>query len=185
MAMKTNIYLLFTLLVLGLYHTSPACAEGGWGPFGIRGGFAADEAKDRNTTQYEVFGEYQLPWSLRSKKGWGISTQVALTAGAMKSQGDYGFVGSLGPSFAIGNPDRFPLELDLGVSVGLLSRERFGSRDYNGMEQFISHGGVIYHINRHLGLSYRFQHMSNAGFNGSPNPGLNMHLFGINWYPSR
>ena len=182
--MKTTIYLLLTLLVLALYHASPARAEEGWGPFGIRGGIDAD-SKEQNSTQFEAFGEYQLPWSLRSKGGWGFSTQVALTAGVLKSQGEYGFVGSLGPSFAIGNPDRFPLELDLGISVALLSRERFGSRDYNGIEQFISHGGVIYHINRHLGLSYRFQHMSNAGFNGSPNPGLNLHLFGINWYPAR
>lgn len=182
--MKTSGYLLLTLLFLGLCHTSPALAEGGWGPFGIRGGFAAD-AKDSNTTQYEAFGEYELPWSLRSKGGWGISTYLALTAGVLKSQGEYGLIGSLGPSFSLGNPQVFPLELDLGISVALLSRERFGTRDYNGIEQFISHGGLIYHINRHLGLSYRYQHMSNAGFNGSPNPGLNMHLFGINWYPDR
>lgn len=182
--MKTSGYLLLTLLFLGLCHASQARAEGGWGPFGIRGGLGAD-TKDKSARQYEAFGEYELPWSLRSKGGWGISAQVALAAGMLKSQGEYGLIGSLGPSFSIGNPQAFPLELDLGISVALLSRERFGTRDYNGMEQFISHGGFIYRINRNLGLSYRYQHMSNAGFNGSPNPGLNMHLFGINWYPDR
>lgn len=182
--MKTTTYLLLALLVIGLYYPPQGCAEGGWGPFGIRGGLAAD-SKDRNTTQYEAFGEYELPWSLRSKGGWGISTRIALTAGALKSQGDYGFIGSLGPSFAIGNPEHFPLELDLGLSVALLTRDKFGTRDYNGIEEFVSHGGFIYHINRQFALSYRFQHMSHAGFNGSPNPGLNLHLFGINWYPAR
>lgn len=177
--MRRKYYLLLIALALSLGSANSAMGSS-WGPIGVRGGFAAD-SKDEGAKQYEAFATYQLPWSLRTKSGWGVSTQVAVTAGALRSQGENGFIGSLGPSFGIGNP-KFPLELDLGISVGMLGRDKFGSRDYNGIEQFISHGGVIYHITPSFGLSYRFQHMSNAGFNGTPNPGLNMHLFGVNWY---
>lgn len=175
---------LFATLLLVIFwlflSPLPAAGAGSLGPFGIRGGFAVD-GKDKNATQLEAFGIHQLPWSLRSKGGWGISTNVELTAGALRSQQEYGFIGSLGPSFWIGNP-AFPVEADVGISVAVLSRDKFGIRDYNGIEQFISHAGIIYRINHHLAFSYRFQHMSNAGFNGSPNPGLNMHLFGVSWY---
>ncbi|WP_328745311.1 acyloxyacyl hydrolase [Geomonas anaerohicana] len=148
----------------------------------MRGGFSAD-GKDHGAEIMEGFASYQLPWSLRSKGGWGVSTEVALTAGTLSSGDDRGFVGSLGPAFDIGNPNS--LELDLGVSIAILSRDRFGGRDYNGIQQFISHAGVIYHFTPAFALSYRFQHMSNAGLNGGINPGLNMHLFGVNWYPGR
>ncbi|MBU5611975.1 acyloxyacyl hydrolase [Geomonas azotofigens] len=153
-----------------------------WGPFGVRGGFSVDR-KDHGAETVEAFASYQLPWSLRSKGGWGVSTEVALTAGSLSSGKDCGFVGSFGPAFDLGNPEF--VELDLGVSIAILSRDRFGGRDYNGIQQFISHAGVIYHFTPAFALSYRFQHMSNAGLNGQINPGLNMHLFGINWYPGR
>lgn len=170
------------LLTLGLFLCTapPAHAESNLGPFGVRGGVAVD-GKDGNATQLEGFGVYQLPWGLRSEGGWGVSTNVELTAGVLRSKGEYGAIGSLGPTFWF-NKTGFPLVADLGISVGILSRDRFGTRDYNGIEQFISHGALIYRINHHLGLSYRFQHMSNAGLNGKTNPGLNMHLFGVSWY---
>lgn len=170
------------LMTLGLSLCPSRLAHAG-SYWGLRGGFAAD-GKDENALQFEGFGAYHLPWDLRNRGGWGVSTQMELTAGILRSKGEYGFVGSLGPSFGIGNP-RYPVQVDIGISVAILSRDKFGSRDYNGIEQFITHAGLIYRINRHLGLSYRFQHMSNAGFNGSPNPGLNMHLLGANWYFSQ
>lgn len=178
--MRLLAILLLMMLGLSLCPSRLAHAGSYWG---LRGGFAAD-GKDENALQFEGFGAYHLPWDLRNRGGWGVSTQMELTAGILRSKGEYGFVGSLGPSFGIGNP-RYPVQVDIGISVAILSRDKFGSRDYNGIEQFISHAGLIYRINRHLGLSYRFQHMSNAGFNGSPNPGLNMHLLGANWYFSR
>lgn len=176
-------YLLLIAFGLFLCPDIAAAAEGRWGPLGVRGGFAVD-SKDESATQYEAFVTYQLPWELRNRAGWGISPKVDLTAGTLKSRGDYGFIGSVGPSLGFGNP-AFPVEIDIGISGAVLSRDKFGDRDYNGTEQFISHGEIIFRVTPAFGLSYRFQHMSNAGFNGSPNPGLNMHLFGVNWYCDR
>lgn len=178
--MKAISCLLLVLLAVAFCQVPPAQAQGNWGPFGLRGGIAVD-GKDENAAQLELFGRYKLPWSLRNRGGWGVATEAELAAGVLRSQEEYGFIGSIGPSFAVGNP-KFPLQLDLGVSVAVLSRDEFGSRDYNGYAQFISHAALIYRATRNLGLSYRFQHMSNAGFNGSTNPGLNMHLFGVSWY---
>lgn len=177
--MRTTSYILLIALAL-LCCPNRSAQAGDWGPVGIRGGFAVDK-KDMGARQYEAFASYHLPWDLRNSAGFGMSSYVSVTGGILRSQDEYGFIGSLGPSFVIG-ATTFPLELDLGISVGLLSRDRFGTRDYNGIEQFISHGGLIYHVTRSFALSYRFQHMSNAGFNGKQNPGLNMHLFGLGWY---
>jgi len=173
-------YLLLITLALSLCPDRMAEAQSQWGPVGVRGGFAADN-KDRGATQYEAFATYQLPWAVRGSSGWGVSTRIEVTAGLLRSQKEFGFIGSLGPSLGLGKPS-FPLEIGLGISGAVLSRDKFGSRDYNGTEQFISHMSLTYRFCPRAGLSYRFQHMSNAGFNGSPNPGLNMHLFDLSWY---
>lgn len=181
--MRPALYLLLVMLGLSTSPARTSAAEGRLGPVGVRGGFAVD-SKDKGAKQFEAFATYRFPWELRSGSGWGISTRASLTAGALKSQGEYGFIGSLGPAFGIGNPG-FPVEIDVGVSGAVLSRDTFGTRDYNGNWQFVSHGEIIYRLIPSFGLSYRFQHMSNAGFNGKKNPGLNMHLFGANWYFDR
>jgi len=181
--MKSTLYLLLIAFALFLAPGHLEAIESPWGPFGMRGGFAAD-GKDNGVTQYEAFGFYRLPWARRNGSGWGVSSRLGLTAGVLRSQGEYGFIASLGPSLGLGKPT-FPLELDLGISAAVLSRDKFGTRDYNGYGQFISHIGTIYRICPNFGLSYRFQHMSNAGLNGSQNPGLNMHLFDASWYFTR
>lgn len=144
---------------------------------GVRGGFSDKE----DTREYEAFAVVQLPWEARSSSGWGVSTQAGATAGVLTGGGDYTFIGSIGPAFSLGKTG-IPLELDLGVSIAVLNRDRIGNRDVNGLAQFISHAGVNYRFSDALGLGYRFQHMSNAGMNGGRNPGINMHLFGLSWY---
>lgn len=131
--------------------------------------------------QLEGFAVYQLPWELRARSGFGAATRFGVTAGMLKGNGDYSFIGSAGPGFTLGKTG-FPLELDLGISVTFLSYDTFGRRDYNGQVQFSSHGGVNYRLTKRIGLGYRIQHMSNAGMNGCRNPGLNLHLVGVTWY---
>jgi len=172
--------LLTTVLALCCYPGHLAAAENFWSSIGVRGGLSAD-GKDHDLIQGDAFAVYQLPWELRSRSGWGVGTQLELSAGVLHGSEKYGFIGSAGPALNLGRP-QFPLALDLGLSVAVLSRDTFGDRDYNGYGQFISHAGVDYRFSRTLGLGYRFQHMSNAGLNGRHNPGANMHLFGLSWY---
>lgn len=172
--------LLLTALALSCHPGPSLAAQALWSSAGVRGGFSADN-KDHHLSQIEAFGVYQLPWEMRADSGWGANTQVQLAAGLLSSAGDHGFIGSVGPALNLGKPG-FPLEIDLGVSVAVLTRDTFRDRDYNGYAQFISHGGLNYRFSQGMGIGYRFQHMSNAGMNGHSNPGVDMHMISLNWY---
>lgn len=173
---------LLICITIGTFCYPDRCAavQPLWRSAGVRGGFSAD-AKRRYFHQYEAFAVYRLPWEARGRSGWGVASQLALTAGLLTSRGDNSFVGSVGPAFSLGRAG-FPLETDIGISVAFLNRDIFSSQDFNGRAQFISHLGLDYRFSRLLGCGYRFQHMSNAGLNGRQNPGLNLHLFGITAY---
>lgn len=178
--MKSTLLMLVATLALFSVIAGSAAA-GDWGPVGVRGGVSAD-GKDNGAYLIEAFGTYQLPWALRNKAGWGVTPEVAITAGTLSTEEDSGFIGTIGPALRVASP-RFPLELALGISIAIISRDRFGLRDYNGIQQFVSHAELLYRLTSGFGLSYRFEHMSNAGFNGGTNPGINLHLIGVNWYP--
>ena len=171
------------LLVTFCVHCYPAhcaAADTFLRSVGVRGGLSATATRD-NAREYEAFAVFGLPWEFRTRSGWGVATQLDLAAGMLSAERGYGFLTSAGPGFNFGKAG-FPLELDLGVNAALLSRDHFGSRDYHGNFQFISHAGLDFRFGSKFGVAYRFQHMSNAGLYGGPNPGLNMHMFGVNWY---
>ena len=157
-----------------------AAAQSGFRSVGVRGGLSVKEA-EHDSREYEAFAVYRLPWEWRTSSGWGVATQVGVTAGIITGDGDDPFIGSIGPALNLGKTG-FPLELDLGISVAVLSDDTVSGRDLNGLAQFISHAGLDYRFSGSLGIGYRFQHMSNAGINGKQNPGLNMHMLGVSWY---
>jgi hypothetical protein len=155
-------------------------AQSFWRSVGVRGGFYEPGGR-YGLYQAELFAVYQFPWGLRSASGWELSTRGATTMGILTGGGDTGFITSIGPAFGL-LKSGFPAEADVGVSATVLGRDTFGHRDFNGKAQFTSHGALAYRLNKTLGLEYRFQHMSNGGINGSRNPGVNLHLFGLSWY---
>lgn len=170
------------LLIISLLCSlaSPGFAEPGWHSLGVRWGFPV-RANKNAIHIFELAAIYQLPWELRSRSGWGVSPQVEVTMGGVTGKGDSAFIASAGPAFALGKTG-FPVEIDLGIDAAILSRDTFGNRDYNGIVQFVSYGGLAYRITRTVDLSYRFQHMSNAGLNGRHNPGVNHHVVGASWH---
>ena len=178
---RLKFVLLFCALALCSAPLSASAAESGWSAIGVRGGASADD-KDHNLRQYELFGRYQLPWDLRADSGFGVGVNVEVAAGVLHASSEYGLIASVGPTFTVGSPT-FPVYIDLGVSAAGLTRDTFGDRDYNGYGQFISHGAINFVLGRGLGIAYRYQHMSNAGMNGSSNPGVNVHLVGLLWHP--
>ncbi len=90
-----------------------------------------------------------------------------------------GFIGSLGPSVIL-KYEEFPLGLDVGISPTFLSRDRFEGKQFGFPLEFTSHIRLEWAIHPHWELSYQVQHMSNLDL-GHPNPGLNLHLFGIGY----
>ena len=150
---------------------------------GVRGGVSTLPT-DKFFHQYEAFTVVKLPWELRSSSGFGVATLLDATAGVLLGEGRSGLIASAGPAVTLGKTG-FPLEMDIGISAAGLSRDTFGNRDFDGNLQFISHVGINFRFTRHVGCGYRLQHMSNAGLNGSSNPGLNMHLLELDWYFGR
>jgi hypothetical protein len=104
---------------------------------------------------------------------------VELTAGYLFNHGLDGFVGTFGPGAHL-QYCPIPLRLDVGVRPTILTRDRFESRSFGIQFQITSHAGLEWEFSPHWTLGYRFQHMSNSGLS-SPNPGLNMSLFGVGY----
>lgn len=143
---------------------------------GLRGGFSSTDFGNR-FVQGEAFLYRDLPWGWDLGKQWHLQTRLQLTAGALEGYDDVAFDGTLGPDLVLSYAP-VPVTLDAGVSPTILSRHTFGERNLGTEFQFTSHVGLECRVWRCWSLSYRFQHMSNAGIS-KDNPGLNTHLFGV------
>jgi hypothetical protein len=176
-----------TLLLMMVYLTCCAppgwCsgADEGWEAVGVRAGFNAT-SKNELFHQYEVFTTYGLPWSLRGASGWGVALQLNAAVGALHDSEKTGIIGSLGPGVIFDKAGK-GVAFDLGGDICLLSRRKFRATDLNGNPMFEGHVGVAYRFVPGLGVSYRFQHMSNGGLGlkGDGNTGLDLHMFGVSW----
>jgi len=152
-----------------------ACGETALNALGFRAGVDASEPE--NMEQYEIYATWRLPWWLSVSQQWQLGFLVNTSGGILTGQGRSGFVGAAGPAFSLGSA-HFPLSINAGSAFTLISEERFDRLDLGGPLQFTSHLGFAFRLVEEVELTYRFHHISNAGL-FSPNPGLNMHLFGI------
>jgi hypothetical protein len=175
-------YTNWTICCLLTFATAEAWAQGfRLESAGARFAFGA-EGSDSDFRQAEAFVDWNLPWQWDLGKDWHLQTRLGLSAGALWEIGDSGkdgFVGTAGPILALGN-SRFPLSLIGGVSPTVLSRYNFHEKNFGEPVQFTSHIGLAFDIASRVRISYRFQHMSNAGLS-SDNPGLNLHMFGLSY----
>jgi hypothetical protein len=167
------------MMVAGLGVGAPVRADTGW-LTGVRGGFSHDEAGGEDFQQLEVFAEYSLPWQWGERGGWRLATALDGSVGVLHGGGKNGLLAALGPALQFGYGE-LPWRLDVGVSPTLLSRSHFQEADLGGTIQFTSHLGLRWQLSRELGVGYRFQHLSNAGLQ-TPNPGLEMHLFQLDYH---
>ena len=176
MRFKTIVLL---LLLLSLFSPQPCSAnETNWVSIGLRAGLSTTDSEE-DFEQYELFATYGLPWSWELTSGWSLNTRINLSAGALRSGDDTGFIGSAGPSITLSMvQDRF--FLDGGISATLLSEHKFGDENFGGPIQFISHIGLRFKLSDNLGVGYRFQHMSNASIYNR-NPGLELHMFELGY----
>jgi hypothetical protein len=168
------------LLLLSIFSSQPSSAdETEWIAVGFRAGQSATDSNE-DFEQYEMFATYGLPWSWGLTPGWFLSTRINLSAGALRGGGETGFIGSVGPSITLSMVQGFIL-LDGGISAALLSEHQFGREDFGGPIQFVSHVGIDFKLGDHLGVGYRFQHMSNASIYNR-NPGLELHIFELSYF---
>ncbi|WP_165107100.1 acyloxyacyl hydrolase [Limisphaera ngatamarikiensis] len=125
----------------------------------------------------EAFAWWRLPWTWTRPSGWAIEPHLAAGLGWLGGRGETAGTFRLGPAFSV-RPPESPFWIELGISPTLLTRHTFGGLNLGINFQFTSYAGMNWDVTRHLGLGYRFEHMSNASLS-SHNPGLNSHTFTI------
>jgi hypothetical protein len=145
---------------------------------GARYGFLPSSSRG-DFRQAEAYSNWKLPWVWNINTNWSLATRLDLSAGSLYKHPEVGFVGTLGQSVVLERKG-LPFALVSGVSPTLISRYRYGDTDFGEPFQFTSQIGLSWRPGAHLELSYRFQHMSNAGINDN-NSGLNLHMFGIGY----
>lgn len=142
--------------------------------FGLRGGMDA-RGVDESFAAGEGYLLRALPWQV-ALGGGTLTARVDLGAGYLEAADDHGgwlaaggdLVWLLGES---------PVAVEVGFRPAWLYDHNYGTEDFGGDLQFSSHAGVALRFSR-LVVSYRYQHLSNAGIYDS-NDGLDLHLLGV------
>lgn len=172
---------LWTVLTAGIIALSLGvngfAAEVVFESIGSRAGFSANPGSRSGLFQAEAFSNIRLPWEWDLGKGCLARPRLELSAGGLTVMGDQSFVGTMGPSLIIRRTG-WLVEFVGGSSPTILSRSAFGDWDLGSCVQFTSHAGLTFRVSPSFELSYRFQHMSNAGIDDD-NPGLNLHMFSL------
>ncbi len=156
-----------------------ASADWSFESVGVRAGTSINDRSD-TFRQVEAVTDLNLPWRWQLGNDWRVTTRLEFSAGWLHGEGEEAVLGTVGPSAILSWKD-FPLTLDVGSSPTLISRHRFGTRDFGIPFQFTTHVGLNWDVTHHFSVGYRYAHMSNAGL-GSPNPGLNLHLLGVSYH---
>jgi lipid A 3-O-deacylase len=145
---------------------------------GTRGGLSYNGTENQ-FQQVEAFADMNLPWKWDFYSDWRFQPRIDASAGWLRGEHADAFIGTAGPLVEL-RKGKFPLALEGGSSPTILSRDRFGSRDFGERFQFTSHIGLTWYVTEHISVGYRFQHMSNAGI-ANPNPGLNLQMLELSY----
>lgn len=155
----------------------PVAAQNMW-TAGTRGGVSFESGQNR-FQQVEAFSDLNLPWQWNVYSDWRFQPRIDASAGWLEGEHADAFIGTVGPLVEL-RPGKFPLALEGGSSPTILSRDRFGAKNFGEQFQFTSHIGLTWYITEHISVGYRFQHMSNAGI-AHPNPGLNLQMLELSY----
>jgi hypothetical protein len=143
---------------------------------GARFGFPGN-ASGEGFNQAEAFVNWNLRWHWDLGRDWHLQSRLDVSAGWLGRGPDNAAIATVGPTLVLGWR-RFPVSIEGGVSPTVISLEHFETKDLGTDFQFTSHVGANWDFASRMRLSYRFQHMSNAGI-GDNNPGLNLHMVAL------
>jgi len=150
---------------------------------GIRGGWnfgGLPPTEKENFQQFDAFVILGFPGSWEWPRGWEARYRWYASAGILHGAGESGFIGTTGPGVMFTKWD-WNLTLDFGTGAVFVSKEHFGQQDFGGPVQILGHGGISYHLPGNMTLGWRFQHFSDAGFYGTSNRGIDLHLFELGY----
>ena len=137
-------------------------------------------------------GRIALQWNwkkpLYQGAGWNVGAYWDLGLGYWNNDGfpgrnkDITEIG-LTPVMRLQRDDLKGLYGELGLGMHLQSRTTIGDKRMGTLFQFGSHLGVGYRfgVKRAFDLSYRYQHLSNAGIN-RPNDGINFNQVRLQYH---
>jgi hypothetical protein len=137
------------------------------------------ESRSKSFRQAEAFAVFDLPWRWEMGRAWHLQSQLDVSAGWLRGRSKDAGIATAGPAMVLRH-ERFPVSLDLGSSATLLTRDKFGTKDFGIPFQFTSHAGVNWDVTRHMRAGYRYQHMSNARLHRN-NPGLDLHVVALSY----
>lgn len=132
---------------------------------------------DTGFRQYEMFADFPITKITGSQNGLRFGMRLDVVTSLLEQSDKWAFLLSVGPSFVLSNAGS-RLALKFGSSPTFLSNARFPHKNLGGHFHFISHIGVSLRLTSNMAVVYRIQHLSNAS-TVQPNPGLNLHMFGI------
>ncbi len=124
--------------------------------------------------QAEAFLNWNLPWDWTLDSVWRLQSRLDFSAGWLGDSSADAALGTVGPTLLLRRTP-WPVSLEGGISPTFLTRYDFATKNLGTPWQFTAHFGVNFDMGPRVRLSYRFQHMSNAGLDGH-NPGLNLHM---------
>jgi hypothetical protein len=155
----------------------PVMARGAEPPvweFGLRGGMEATGSEEQYRAG-EVYLLRDLPWR-GSLAGGMLAARLDLGAGYLEADNDCGGWLAAGADLVWQIVDGM-VEVEAGFRPAWLIDHAYGGDDFGGGLQFSSHGGIALRLPPFV-ISYRYQHLSNAGIYEG-NDGLDLHLFGV------
>jgi hypothetical protein len=180
-----KILLLEMLLILSIgsaFPTSSLSAESGWNEVGVRTDFQIS-SRYKYFRQYDVFAVYGLPWEWRGSSGWGLAPNANISLGILNGGAKTEFITSIGTAIVLNKPGP-GVSADFGINANVLNRRHFANQDFGSILQFGVYIGAYYRFANNLKIGYRLQHISNGHIfypNGTPNPGLDMHMIGLSY----
>jgi hypothetical protein len=144
--------------------------------YGLSGSSPIGEETQTDFRQYDLAVTVRLPWHWYGSSGWGVSTRVIVSGGALQGGGETNFVGTVVPVVAFGRKDE-RISIDIGGGGAVLSDYKFGAQNFGGPFQFVWTFGINLGLFGPLGAGYHFQHYSDAMLYGHDSRGVDLHLF--------
>jgi hypothetical protein len=163
-----------TLLLLLLAGTASTQSDG----FFVRdigGGLGFDAESQVNFQSYEVSSTIASPWAWKLGEKRHLRLDFEVGIGVLHGEGTTGGFARVAPLLDL-SKDGFPVSLFATTGPVLLTEDKYDGFDVGGHFHFASAIGLKWHLHDGWSVSYRIQHLSNAGI-ANPNPGLDLHLF--------
>ncbi|MCA9472180.1 MAG: acyloxyacyl hydrolase [Nitrospirales bacterium] len=152
---------------------------------GIQGGFnakyvAIPPTEKEDFQHIALFGAIGFPKRYNYDSGWEIRFRMNGSMGVLRGAGELGFIATIVPGIVFWYP-KWNISINGGPGVAFVSREKYGEQDLGGPIQIVGQGGLTYYVTDHIGLGWRFHHISDAGIWGSDNRGVDVNLFELTY----